>query len=246
MPRILEELKPRRPAYFWWLLANVLALCFAVISGAVCLDVFRNIERPRNYEILRKLHRLPTLQAYAATDAPNGTGLAPKDLYHKFFGLSGKDLEGINGLLLRNYLSNFDRPLMLTYIEGDYQVSRVRTLGQTDFFNPGFVIRAQAWVKPDEYAVAAPYPVHIEYVFPTTDVAAAGYFKSRDILGVKRSPNCAAVVHVGKLTVDGELALLLTVIPIAYGPYQIGSVRSFDIKPPTLLRPGATFPMFGN
>lgn len=246
MPRILEEPKPRRPAYFWWLLINAVALCLAVISWFVCLDIFKHIEVPRNYELLRKLHRLPTLQAYAAADVPSGNGLGPKELYHKFFGSSAKDQERFNGLLLRNYLTNFQRPALLTYIEGDYQVTRVRVLGAADFFNPGFVIRAQALVKPDEFTVAAPYPVHIEYMLPTADVAAAAYFKSGDVLGVRKSPNYAAVVHVGKLSLDGESALLLTVIPIVYGAYQIGSVHSFDTKPPVLLRLGATFPMFGN
>ena len=246
MPRILEEPKPRRPAYFWWLLANAVALCLAVISWFVCLDVFKHIEVPRNYELLRRLHRLPVLQGYAAPDAPVGSGLGPKELYHKFFGWSAKDQERFNGLLLRNYLTNFEHPALLTYVEGDYQVARVRVLGTADFFNPGFVIRAQALVKPDEFAAPAPYPVHIEYVFPTADVAAAAYFKNGDVLGVKKSPNCAAVVHVGKLTLDGESVLLLTVIPIAYGSYQIGSVHSFETKPPLRLRPEAAFPMFGN
>ncbi|KAB2641701.1 MAG: hypothetical protein DVB26_04550 [Verrucomicrobia bacterium] len=246
MPAIQKEPKPRRPAYFWWLLFNALALCLAVIIWFVCLDVFQHIEVPRNYELLRKLHRLPTLQAYAAADAPSGTGLGPKELYHKFFGWSTKDQEFNNGLLLRNYLTNFQRPALLTYIEGDYQVTRVRVLGAADLFNPGFVIRAQALVKPDEFAVAAPYPVYIEYLLPTADVAAAAYFKSGDVLGVRKSPSCAAVVRVGKLTLDGEPVLLLTVIPIACGPYQLGSVHSFDTKPPMLLRPGAGFPLFGN
>ena len=246
MPRIPEAPKPRRPAYFWWLLANALALCFAVISWELCPQMFQNVEVPGNYEILRKLHRLPVLQAFSVSDAPYGNGLGPKELNQKYFGWSGKDLERLNGLLMRNYLTNFAHPLLLTYMEGDYQVSRVRALDTADFFNPGFVIRAQALVKPNEFSAPAPYPVHIEYVFPTADVAAAAYFKYGDVLGVKKSPHCAAVVHVGKLAVDGEAALLLTVIPITYGPYQIGSVRSFDTQPPALVRPGAAFPLFGN
>jgi hypothetical protein len=246
MPRIIDEPKPRRPAYFWWLLANVLALCFAVISWAVCLYVFGHIEIPRNYEILRKLGRLPELKAYSALDAPNGMALEPKELYQKFSGLGKQELALVNSLLMRNYLTNFQRPLMLTYVEGDYQVVKVRELGAVDFFNPGFVIRAQASVKPDEFSAAAPYPLLIEYLFPTRDLAAAAYFKPGDVLGVKKSPNCAAVVHVSKPTVAGESSLLLAVIPIAYGPYQIGTLRAFDIKPPLCLRPGAEFPLFGN
>ena len=246
MPRIIDEPKPRRPAYFWWLLANVLALCFAVMSWVVCLHVFGHIENPRNYEILRKLGRLPVLKAYSALDAPNGNSLEPKELYQKFGGLSKPDLALVNSLLMRNYLTNFQRPMLLTYVEGDYQVAKVRPLGGTDFFNPGFVIRAQAWLKPDEFSAAAPYPLHIEYLFPTQDLAAAAYFKHGDVLGVKKSPNCAVVVHVSKPTLAGESVLLLTVVPIAYGPYQIGALRSFDIKPPSCLRPGAEFPLFSN
>jgi hypothetical protein len=246
MPRIIDEPKPKRPAYFWWLLVNVLALCFAVISWAVCLHVFGNIEIPRNYEILRKLNRLPPLKAYSMLDAPNGSVLDPKGLYKKYFGLAKPGLASVNSLLMRNYLTNFEHPQLLTYVEGDYQVARVRDLGAGDFFNPGLVIRAQALVKPDEYSAAALYPLYIEYLFPTQDRSAAACFKQGDVLGVKKSPNCAAVVQVSRITANGESALLLTVIPIAYGSYQIGALRSFDIKPPQRLRPGAAFPLFAN
>ncbi|MCX6875402.1 MAG: hypothetical protein NTW21_16585 [Verrucomicrobia bacterium] len=244
MPRIVDEPKPSRPAYFWWSLANGLALCFAVVSWAVCLHVFGNIEIPRNYEILRKLNRLPELAAYAVSNAPNGNALGPKELYQKFFGMGTADLEHVNSLLMRNYLTNFERPLLLTYVEGDYQVDRVRELGPADFFDPGLVLRAQALVKPDEFIAAAPYPVFLEYVFPTADMAAAGCFKEGEVLGVRKSPHGAAVVHAAKITAKGEPALLLTVIPLACGPYQIGELRSFEIRPPRRLRPSAGFPVF--
>ncbi len=78
MSRIVEEPVPRRHSYFWWVLANALALCFAVISWAVCLQVFGNPEIPRNYEILRKLGRLPQLKRYTVLDVPNGNLLDPK------------------------------------------------------------------------------------------------------------------------------------------------------------------------
>lgn len=243
MPRQVEELPPSRPAYFWWLLANALALCFAVISWAVCLHVFGNPEIPRNYEILGKLGRLPKLKRYTVLDVPNGNALVPKDLYKKYFGTTPEQLVRVNSLLMRNYLTNFDRPLLLTYIEGDYQITDVRKLRKSDFFDPGVVIRAQALVKPDDFTKAMPYPVFIEYLFPTEQSAAAGYFKAGDILGVKKSPNCAAVVHVAKVIHEDEPALLLTVIPIAYGSYQIGETTSFTIEPPAKLRPSAGFPV---
>lgn len=243
MQRMIEEPRRRHPAYFWWLLANALALCFAVISWAVCLDVFRNIEVPRNYQILGKLGRLPEWVPYTVDKAPNGNVLGPKELYQKFFGMGRKDAERWNSLLLKNYLTNSRTPLLLTYIEGDYQVETVRVLNSSDFFDPGFVVRAQAMVKPDDFSTAAPYPVWIEYLFPTADVAAARFFKRGDILAVRKSPGCVSVVGFSKTEVDGDSAVLLTVIPIAYGPYQNGDVRLFEITPPTKLRPATGFPV---
>lgn len=243
MPRPVEEPAPRRPAYFWWLLANALALCFAVVSWVVCLQVFGNPEQPRNYEILRKLGRLPVLKRYTVLDVPNGNSLGPKELYRKYFPYPESDRIRANSLLMRNYLTNFDRPLLLTYVEGDYRVLQARKLGTKDFFDPGIVVRAQALVKPDDFTQPQPYPVFIEYVFPTDREDLASSFHAGDILSVKKSPNCAAVVHIDKIASDGEAALLLTVIPIAYGPYELGDSASFEIEPPASLRPRAGFPI---
>ena len=245
MPRIVEEPLPRRPAYFWWVLANALALCLAVVSWFVCLQIFGNPENPRNYQILGKLGRLPVLKRYTVLDVPNGNALAPKELYKRYFGYTEEQRVRANSLLMRNYLTNFDRPLLLTYVEGDYQVDKVKLLGASDFLSPGIVIRAQALVKPDDFTKPMPYPVFIEYVFPTHQTGAVSSFKVGDILGVKKSPNCAAVVHVSKIINDDEPALLLTVIPIAYGSYQLGDTGSFQIEPPAKLRPTEkAFPVF--
>lgn len=243
MPRTIEEPPPRRPAYFWWLLANALAVCFAIGSWFICLSIFNHPEVPRNYEILRKLGRLPQLKRYTVLDVPNGNALHAKELYRRYFGYSADERASANTLLMKNYLTNFDRPLLLAYVEGDYQVEAVRKLTSKDFFNPGIVVRAQAMVKPNEFTNPLPYPVIIEYVFPTAEDGVAASFKIGDILNVRKNPNCAAVVHVAAIVRDDEPALLLTVIPIAYGSYQIGSNHTFAIEPPAKLRPSAGFPV---
>lgn len=244
VPRKAEEPPPSRPAYFWWLLANALAASFAIVSWLVCLDVFGFPEVPRNYKILEKIGRLPVLKRYTVLDVPNGNSPGPKEFYKRYIGQSEEDRVRANSLRMRSYLTNFDGSLVLTYLEGDYQVRDMRKLTSADFIDKGFVIRAQAMVKPDDFTPPMPYPVFIEYVFPTDLPQAAEAFKPRDILTVKKSPNCAAVVHVEKITSDEEPALLLTVIPIAYGPYQIGGSASFQIEPPTKLNPQAGFPIF--
>lgn len=244
MPRNVEEPPPSRPAYFWWLLANALAACFAVISWFVCLNVFGYPEVPRNYEILRKLGRIPVLKAYSLNEIPNGNSFAPKELYSGYMRHEGAELAKLNSLLLRNYLTNFDRPLLLTYIEGDYQVERSRKLGSGDFLNPGIVVRAQALVKPDDFTKPMPYPVFIEYVFPTAEDRYAAAFKPGDILEVKKSPNCAVVVNVAKIMHEDQPGLLLTVIPILYEKYHLGDIGSFSIEPPTELHPEKGFPVW--
>ena len=244
MPRLVEEPAPKRPTYFWWLLANVLALCFAVMSWAVCLIVFGNPEVPRNYEILRRLGRLPQLKRYTVLDAPNGNVLDPKGLYSKLYALTGEPLARLNAQLMRNYLTNFSHPQALTFIEGDYQVEQVRLLDKSDFVPNGFAIRARALVKPDDFTKPAPYPVLIEYVFPTKETAVARAFREGDILAVKKSPNCAAIVHVERVKDGGEAVVGLTVIPIAYGPYRVGDTITFTIEPPPEVRPAAGFPVF--
>ncbi len=244
MPRTVEEPPPRRPAYFWWLLANALALCFAIISWAVCLHVFGNPELPRNYEILGKLGRLPVLKKYGQTDVPNGNAMAPKELYKRYFGYTEDVRLKANSLLLRNYMTNFDRSVLLTYAEGDYVVKESRKLGSNDFFDPGVAVRLQAMVKPDDFTKAMPYPVFIDYLVPTAEQDAAGSLKPGDQVTIRKSPNCAAVIHVSRTISEEEPALLLTVVPIAYGLHQIGDGEPFKIEPPLKLRPGSGFPAF--
>ncbi len=244
MPRVLDAPPPRRPAYFWWLLANALALCFAVASWTVCLHVFGNPEIPRNHEILRKIGRLPELKRHTVLDVPNGNLLDPKGLYSRFFPLTGEQLARFNSRLMRNYLTNFERPLALTYIEGDYQVEKVSELGSTDFITRGFAIRARALVKPDDFTKPAPYPVVIDYVFPTAETAAAGDFRPGDILSVRKSPNCAAIIHIERVLDGDDPLVCLTVIPIAYGPYRVGEDITFGIEPPAEVNPAVRFPLF--
>jgi hypothetical protein len=240
----VEEYVPERPAYFWWFLANTLALCFAIVSWLGCLNVFGNPEIPRNFHILKKLGRLPELRRYTVLDVPNGNALSANELYGKYFGLEGNKRDGLNALLMRNYMRNFGKTLLLTYVEGEYEVKDVRKLEKGDFIHPGFAIRAQAMVRADDFTEPVGFPVVIEYIFPTEDVGAADRFSVGDVLEVNKNPNCAAVVHVSKTMADDEPALLLTVIPIAYGPYRVGSAKSFSIEPPKVLNPAKGLPVW--
>jgi len=239
-----EEVEPSQPAYYWWTLANILAASFAVISWVFCLHVFGNPEIPRNYSILKKLGRLPELKRYTVLDVPNGNALSPTELYGKYFGLSEEKRAKLNALLLRNYMRNFEKNLLLTYAEGDYQVADVTKLEPGDFLYPGFVIRAQAMVRQDDFAQAIGFPVVMEYIFPTENTESVYQFNTGDILEVNKNPNCAAIIHISKTIVEDEPALKITVVPIAYGPYRVGEEAAFAIEPPQILNPASSLPIW--
>ncbi|MES2997462.1 MAG: hypothetical protein V4733_11695 [Verrucomicrobiota bacterium] len=244
MPRKIVDEPRARPAYFWWLLANGLALSFAVLSWAFCLHVFGNPEIPRNYRILKKLGRIPEMTRYTVLNVPDGDVIDPKLQYAKFVGLSDEDIDRLNSRLVRNYIKNFEQPLLLNYIEGDYQVEKVRKLGPGDFIPHGFAVRARALVKPDTVSKPAPFPVAIEYIYPTDDTAAMEEYRVGDLLQISKSPNCAVLVHVTKMTLDEEPVVYLSVVPIAYGSYRVGAKgRTFSIEPPQTVNPGAVFPV---
>lgn len=214
------------------------------MSWAFCLHVFGSPEIPRNYRFLKKIGRLPELENYSVLNAPNGDVIDPKVQYSKFIRMSKEDMAQHNKKLLRNYMMNFDQPLMINYIEGEYQVEKVSRLKPGDFIDQGFAVRARALVKPDASSKAVAYPVAIEYIYPTKNAAAAALYRTGDILQISKSPNCAAVVNVAKMLLDEEEVIYLTIVPIAYGTYRIGAnAGSFDIAPPEKLNPGARFPV---
>lgn len=239
-----DDAEPRKPAFYWWFLANTLALCFAVVSWVVCLNIFRNPENPRNYAILKKLDRLPELSRYTVLDVPNGNAFSATELYGKYFTLDDAKRIRLNALLMRNYMRNFEKNLLLNYAEGEYRVLEVRKLDSSGFIHPGFAIRAQAMVRPDDFTEPVGFPVVIEYIFPTADDGAADSFAAGDVLEISKNPNCAAVVNVSRTVVEEEPALQLTVIPIAYGPYRIGNEKSFSIEPPKELNPATGLPVW--
>lgn len=244
MPRLQDEPPPSRPLYFWWFVANSLALAFAVLTWAFFLHVFGHPEIARNYQLLERLGRTPELKSHTVLTAPNVAALDPRDLYGRFFALDGAARERLNAVLIRNYITNFQRPLMLTYVQGDYRVEATRVLGEGDFIQTGFAVRARALVKPDDFTEASPYPVLIEYIYPTSNVEMADRFTPGDILEVRKSPNCAAILHISQELIEDEPVLVLTAVPIAYGPYQLDEQTSFEITVPSRVNPGGALPVF--
>lgn len=236
--------KKRPPAYYWWTLANVLALCLAVLSWLLCLHVFHHPEIPRNYEILRKLKRTEPPKPLTELQAPAGDSADPRAFYRRYAGLSPEELARFNAALMRNYLTNLKEPKLIQYAEGNFRVEELRLLGEGDLFHPGFAVLARAMVAPDEFTKPAPWPVTIEYLFPTEDKKAPGWIAPGDMLTVSKFPNCAMLLHVAKLEGGDTPELRLTVVPVAFGTFKAGENRSFGLEAPERLNPAGPLPVF--
>lgn len=236
--------KKRPPAYYWWILANVLALCFAVLSWLFCLHIFGHPEIPRNYAILRKLHRAMPPEKIALEAAPPGEAADPRAFFRRYANLPDGNLKLLNAALMRNYLTNLKERNLIQYAEGNYRIEKVRELTENDLFHPGFAVRAQAMVAPDEFTEATAWPVMIEYFFPTSETAAASDFVPGEILSVSKFPNCATLLHVSRHQGEDMPVICLTVVPIAYGEAKTPKGQSFTTAAPEALNPGCPLPPF--
>ena len=238
----IKDFIRKPPPFFWWLLANLLAAAFAVISWTTCLYIFNYPERPQNYEILRKLKRLPPVTEFAPKECPDGDPADPKTAFTKFFPLKDKRLDAYNLVRKRDYLTNYKEPSAPTYVEGNFIVSHVRKLTAADFFHPGLAIRAQALVETGETDEAASYPVVIELLLPTAEEPARDYFKPDDTITLSRATHRAAVIAYTKLGTHEEPLICLTVIPLSYGHYLSPDGETLPLSPPDPLNLSASFP----
>ena len=241
--RLKDDVAPGRPAYFWWFIANGVALCFAVASWLVCLEVFGNPEVPRNYEILRSIGRVPEPKLFPADDLPDGVTLDAAGLYSRFYPSPNAQLTKFNARMLRNYLTNFDSPEAVVHVESEYRIEKVRKLKEGDFISSGVVVRARAMVAPDEGLDPTPYPVWVDCVIPTRDESAAQAFPIGGMLKLGGGSAKVTLLHVGRVAAGADQVLCFTVTPLATGAFRVSEDKRIDTKAPARVRPVAVFPL---
>jgi len=246
-PTWIEELVDRRPPYFWWLLGFILASCFAILSWSLCIAIFDTPENPRNYEILRKLGRLPEHKAYTSQTAPRHPSATAPFLRKSYLKFSDEELAAVNHDLLHSYLTSFQDATFCAYLEGSYQVISARKLTRDDIITEGFAVQLRAFLQPDEYNKIAPYPVIAEIIFPTPKYADSykGYHKG-DMLKLSITPYFASLLNIGKIEQkDDDTMIRLTAVSLASKirpPHQ----GAFDLAPPTELNLQGKLPLFPN
>lgn len=245
-----DDFRRKRPPLFWWLLANILAIAFAISAWIVCLNLFRDPTHPTSYKLMMKVGRIDPLESFTREKTKDGVRvpnpqkvLNAQELEIQFQSYSNSDLEAINQELKRAYLTNFKKPKFLTYVTGEFRIIGVKSLTESDFLRSGVIVKAQALVRPDAVADPIPYPVFIECLFPSEN-ASPESFQVGNTLMLEKQRDCAAILNVGTTEFEDRSALFLTLVPLAAGNYQPEGGASFKISPPEMANLEGSLPAF--
>lgn len=243
-PSFMEQLVSRRPPWFWWILALVLASCFSALCWSLGISIFNSPEIPRNYEILRKLGRLPEHKAYSSQTAPKHPVEAAATLRKSYLEFDDRELATVNKSLMHSYLTNFRSTTFCSYFQGTYKVTAARKLTRDDVISEGFAVQLRAQIQPDEYSELAPYPLIAEIIFPTPYAESYKGFHRGDMLEIDITPYFASLLHVGKIVQeDDDTIIVLTAVSLA-SKLRPPHEGPFDLVPPKEVNLGAEFPLF--
>ena len=240
----LDDHRKKRPPLFWWLLANILAIAFAITAWVVCLNLFRDPTNPTSYKLMSKVGRLDPLESFTAKTVPNPrNNKTAQELELQFKSYGESDLETLNHELRRSYLTNYNKAKFLTYLHGEFRIIGVRELSQDDFIRSGVIVKAQALVRPDPVADPIPYPVFIECFFPSEEDTTESFSVGK-ILMLKKQRDCAAIINVGTTDFEDRTVLFLSLIRLKSGNYKPDSGTAFKITAPGMVNLESPLPAF--
>lgn len=243
LSRAANAVKKADGGIFWWTIAIVLLMALAAFSWIASIYIFTHPEKPFNYKLLSRIQRLEEIKNFNEKNVPSGKSLTPPDLYQKFYPFTAENLASHNGLLRRNYITNFkNRDEKPYYVRGRFRVIHARPLTEDDVFTRGIVARAVA-VNEDgkEYR-----NVVVEYILPTAEAVPGVEFATGDLLDIdsRRSKKrlYGAVLNIERLNED---VLVFTVVPLMYGEHLIDAAKNRILvaTPPERLNMAGRFPI---
>ena len=222
----------------------ILAVCFAVLSWSLCFAIFNNPEVPRNYEILRKLDRLPIHTNYSEESQPSLDTIAAPELRNKFLGIDESEVDVINLSLKKSFLTNYKDRLFSLYLKGQYKVTATRELTKDDFITEGFAVQLRAFIQPDEYTKASAYPVVAEVIFPTKYRAFHKNYHAGDILEISKTSYFASILHASSIVRDDDdTIIVITAVSLA-NKLRPPHAGPYDLIAPLEVNLNAKFPLF--
>lgn len=243
-PGFFEQLASRRPPWFWWLLALILASCFSILCWTLCISIFNNPEIPRNYATLKWLNRLPEPKAYTSQTAPKHPIGSATKLRKSYLEFTDEELTIVNQSLMHSYLTNFRSATFCAYLQGTYKVTSTRKLTKDDVISEGFAVQLRAMIQPDEYSNPAPYPVIAEIIFPTPYSNSHQGFHQGDVLELDITPYFASLLNIEKqVQEDDDTIVVITAVSLA-SKLRPPHEGPFDLVPPKEINLHANYPLF--
>jgi len=218
------------PWLFWWTIAIFLLIALTTFSWFISLYIFRHPEKPRNYRLLARFHKLEPLVKFNERSVPQGKFHTSKEIYARFFNFSEHELTAQNELFKRHYIRNYadEQPV---YIKGDFRIYKVSELTPERPFMSGLVVRAKSVDLPN---------VSIEYIFPTESLPRRKP-QYGDPLVLTSNDSFASVLHVSRLP---EESLCFSVVPLTYHSYRpAGGKEAIALSPPERLNLEASWPL---
>src|SRR4029077_11444041 len=227
----------RRINYFAWTVAILLLTGFAFAAWLGSFYIFSQPERPDQYRLLQKLHKIEPPKRFELTAAPAGEFFRAKQNYDRYNAMGSAELTKTNAELARNYIRNFQqvRGLVL-YVVGRYVIEDARELSSSDVFTSGMVALTDSIENPE---------LLMEHLYPS-EPHAVPMIKQTLTTGLElkldRAHDLSAVIHVERFN-DGRI--MLTAVPLLYGTYTVmRGTGTFSLEPPLSLNLEAGCPLF--
>jgi len=218
----------RSGGMFWWTILITLLLGLAVFCWFFSIMVFKYPEKPFNYRLLAKLHKLDPVRTFSPISVPHGKFLNAKDLLSAYYYFNAEKLRFTNDSLKRNFILNYanENPV---YVKGTFTVVQSRKLAAGDVFGEGWVVRAKSVDMED---------VQVELLLPGKTTVSP--YKEGEAFVMDNKSTFGSVLHIERTTGDGICA---TLVPIVYGKYAVGSDHRISLTPPEQINVEAHFPL---
>jgi hypothetical protein len=232
-----QQTAPRkRDNLFLWTVFILLLIGVAFACWLGSFYVFGHPEQPKAYRLLQRVKPLPAPIRFEVTAAPPGEFLSAQKLFERFGKYTRLELERENAMLLRDFLKNYkETKKLVPYVTGRFNIIETRALGPEDFFTSGVVSLAQSVDYPQTL-------IEHLYTAPAANVGALREMLQRGLdMNIKRSDDCAAVLHAARLP-DGKMKF--TVLSVLYGTYAVKQgTGMFSLEPPKEIHIEARLPV---
>ena len=221
---------------FGWTIFLFLLIGFVFLCWMGSYYIFANPEKPANYHLLKRLHKIEPPIRFEITVAPRGEFLKPVQLLERFGSMTSSEIRRTNAQLLRSFIKNYHQNRELVpYAVGTYRVIGTLPLSEKTFCQPGLVALLQAVEQPE---------VLLEQLFTADEKNLPGLKRAltpNQEIKLEKPIDLSAIIQITRLA---DSRILLTTMPLLYGSYGAAKGQtSFSLEPPEELNLDAGVPV---